>query len=110
MVAPSRCNMTQSTGATRINGNPVTSQWASFRPHGDFTNSIVGPGDVLVAGSGCNEADLAEPFGSLDFSDVVAFLSAFGIMAPEADLAEPFGSFDFSDVVAFLAAFGAGCP
>lgn len=58
----------------------------------------------------CNGADLAEPYGSLDFSDVVAFLGAFAGMESSADLAEPFGSFDFSDVVAFLAAFAAGCP
>ncbi|MEZ6242337.1 MAG: GC-type dockerin domain-anchored protein [Phycisphaerales bacterium] len=55
-------------------------------------------------------ADLAEPFGTLDFSDVVAFLVAFSGMDPAADLAAPFGQFDFSDVVAFLAAFGGGCP
>ena len=55
-------------------------------------------------------ADLAAPFGSLDFSDVAAFLAAFGAMAPEADFAPPIGVFDFSDVAAFLAAFGAGCP
>ncbi len=55
-------------------------------------------------------ADLAPPAGQLDFSDIVAFLNAFGAMAPEADLAEPFGQWDFSDVVAFLEAFGAGCP
>ncbi len=55
-------------------------------------------------------ADLAEPFGALDFSDVVAFLSAFAAMDPAGDLAEPFGAWDFSDVVAFLAAFAAGCP
>ena len=60
--------------------------------------------------AGCNGADLSEPYGSLDFSDVVAFLGAFGAMDPAADLAAPFGSFDFSDVAAFLAAFGAGCP
>lgn len=54
--------------------------------------------------------DLAEPFGSLDFSDVVAFLAAFAAMDPAADFAPPMGSFDFSDVVAFLGAFGAGCP
>ncbi len=88
----------------------VTSQWASFRPNGLFTNTIVGPGEVLVAGGGCSPADLAEPFGSLDFSDVAAFLGAFGAMEPAADLAAPIGSFDFSDVAAFLAAFGAGCP
>ncbi len=65
---------------------------------------------TLGGAGGCNIADLAEPFGSLDFSDVVAFLSAFGAMQGAADLAEPFGSWDFSDVVAFLGAFGAGCP
>ncbi len=59
---------------------------------------------------GCNIADLAEPFGTLDFSDVIAFLVAFGAMDPAADLAPPFGTFDFSDVIAFLGAFGAGCP
>ena len=65
----------------------------------------------LTGGAGpCSNADLAEPFGTLDFSDVVAFLSAFGAMDPAADLASPFGVFDFSDVVAYLGAFGAGCP
>ncbi len=62
------------------------------------------------AGVGCNDADLGEPFGTLDFSDVIAFLSAFGAGEPEADLAAPFGTLDFSDVLAFLTAFGAGCP
>ncbi len=60
--------------------------------------------------SSCNAADLAEPFGQLDFSDVIAFLTAFGAMDGAADLAEPFGQWDFSDVIAFLTAFGAGCP
>ncbi len=59
---------------------------------------------------GCNPADLALPFGTLDFSDVVAFLTAFSGMDPAADLALPTGTFDFSDVVAFLNAFGGGCP
>ena len=65
---------------------------------------------VLGASGGCNVADLAEPFGVLDFSDVVAFLGAFDQMESGADLAEPIGTFDFSDVVAFLGAFAAGCP
>ncbi len=58
----------------------------------------------------CSAADFDAPFGQLDFSDVVAFLGAFGASDPAADLAEPIGVFDFSDVVAFLGAFGAGCP
>ncbi len=55
-------------------------------------------------------ADLVEPFGSLDFSDVTAFLLAFDAMDPAADLATPIGQFDFSDIAAFLTAFAAGCP
>ncbi len=58
----------------------------------------------------CNGADLAEPFGSLDFSDVTAFLVAFSTMGAEADLAAPFGQWDFSDVTSFLVLFGGGCP
>ncbi|MEZ6242689.1 MAG: S8 family serine peptidase [Phycisphaerales bacterium] len=58
----------------------------------------------------CNGADLAEPYEQLDFSDVTAFLVAFGSMQPEADLAAPFGQWDFSDVTAFLVLFGGGCP
>jgi len=68
------------------------------------------PDRVIVSVIGCSDADLASPFGVLDFSDVVAFLTAFGSMDPAADLALPSGVFDFSDVVAFLSAFGAGCP
>ncbi len=70
--------------------------------------------DVRILGVSCTgnpcPADLALPFGVLDFSDVVAFLSAFGAEDPAADFAAPLGIFDFSDVVAFLNAFGAGCP
>ncbi len=81
---------------------------------GDATNNIqayqLTVSVLALPMMGCNEADLAEPFDVLDFSDVVAFLSAFGAMNADADLAAPFGTFDFSDVVAFLGAFGAGCP
>ncbi len=60
--------------------------------------------------SACNGADVAEPRGVLDFSDVVGFLVLFGGQDPAADLAAPTGVFDISDVVAFLGLFGAGCP
>lgn len=60
--------------------------------------------------AGCSASDLAEPFGSLDFSDVVAFLTAFASGEASADLAPPAGVWDFSDVITFLALFGAGCP
>ncbi len=58
----------------------------------------------------CNRADLAAPYGALDFSDVLAFLAAFGASSPVADLAEPLGKWDSTDVVAFLTHFGDGCP
>jgi hypothetical protein len=59
---------------------------------------------------GCNAADIAEPFDSLTFADISAFLSAFTNSDPVADLADPVGSFTFADITAFLNAFSAGCP
>jgi len=59
---------------------------------------------------GCNGADIAEPYGQLDFTDVTTFLVAFTNMEPEADLAAPMGQWDFTDVTTFLGLFGAGCP
>ncbi len=53
-------------------------------------------------------ADLA-PDGTLDFSDVLAFLEAFAAGDPIADFA-PDAELNFSDVIAFLTAFAAGCP
>jgi hypothetical protein len=55
-------------------------------------------------------ADLAAPFGVLDFFDVAAFLAAYNGQDGVADLAEPLGVWDFFDVAAFLAAYNAGCP
>ena len=77
---------------------------------GVYTLTEVASGLRLTLEAAPCPADLAEPYGVLDFSDVVAFLTAFGSMSAEADLAEPFGQLDFSDVVAFLSSFGAGCP
>lgn len=59
-------------------------------------------------GPGCTRADLAEPFGELNFFDVSAFLQAFGAMDRAADLNNDM-QFDFFDVSAYLALFGAGC-
>jgi len=65
---------------------------------------------VFLAISPSCAADIAEPFGQLDFSDVVAFLTAFGAQDSVADLAPPIGQWDFSDVVEFLVQFSGGCP
>lgn len=59
---------------------------------------------------GCNPADLAEPLGQIDFSDVILFLQLFAAQDSCADLADPQGQFDFSDVITFLNAFTNGCP
>ncbi len=59
---------------------------------------------------GCSPADLAEPFGTIDLFDLLAFLDAYGAQAPGADLAEPFGTVDLFDLLAYLDAYAAGCP
>ncbi len=58
----------------------------------------------------CLLGDIAEPFGTLDFADVIAFLQAFAECSQCGDYVVPLGICDFSDVLAFLTAFGAGCP
>lgn len=59
---------------------------------------------------GCSAADLAEPFGTLNFFDLAAYMSLFTAQDPAADLAAPFGQFNFFDVAAYLGVFNAGCP
>ncbi len=63
---------------------------------------------VITARGPC-VADL-DVSGSLDFTDVLLFLTGFATAHPQLDLAIPYGVYDFSDVIAFLTSFGAGCP
>ncbi|MEM1186404.1 MAG: GC-type dockerin domain-anchored protein [Planctomycetota bacterium] len=58
----------------------------------------------------CNDADLADPKGILDLSDVDAFIPAFLASDEAADIAPPFGVVDLSDVDLFIALFLGGCP
>lgn len=89
-----------------------------------FNVADVGEGSIVEAGvddirleqrscedvaAGCSDADLAEPFGTLNFFDVSAFLSAYNSNDASADLNND-GSFDFFDVSAFLSTYNAGCP
>ncbi|MAY74030.1 MAG: hypothetical protein CMJ31_04750 [Phycisphaerae bacterium] len=82
----------------------------------DFGDEVRFPGmqyvnlTAPVGPMGCNVADLAMPFGTLDIADVVTFLQRFGAMDPSADLSAPMGTFDIADVVTFLQVFGGGCP
>ncbi|MFI4897550.1 MAG: immunoglobulin domain-containing protein [Phycisphaerales bacterium JB059] len=100
-------------GSTTLTLNNVTQD-----DEGDYTCTAIftcgsittDPARLTLAGQGCSPVDLAEPFGVLDFTDVLAFLNAFGAMDPVADLAPPLGTFDFSDILAFATDFSAGCP
>ncbi|RMH29396.1 MAG: hypothetical protein D6692_04320 [Planctomycetota bacterium] len=55
-------------------------------------------------------ADLAEPFGALNFFDITAYLDLYNAQDPAADLAAPFGTLNFFDITAYLDAYNAGCP
>lgn len=73
-------------------------------------NGTIGVFVATPEAGGCNDADLAEPFGVLDLADVQAFIAGFLSQDPIADLTEPFGVWDLADVQVFVAAFVAGCP
>ena len=58
---------------------------------------------------GCNAADLAEPFGTLDLGDIGAFVTGFSNMTAVADLDEN-NIWDLNDISLFVTAFTGGCP
>jgi len=55
-------------------------------------------------------ADLAAPFGILNFFDIVEYIALFNAGDPAADLAAPFGSINFFDIVEYINLFNQGCP
>ncbi|MEM9373792.1 MAG: GC-type dockerin domain-anchored protein, partial [Planctomycetota bacterium] len=59
---------------------------------------------------GCSAADVAEPFGTLNFFDISAFIGLYNAGDPAADLAAPFGSLNFFDISEYIAIYNAGCP
>jgi len=64
---------------------------------------------IVVENPSCNGADLAEPFGVLDFFDISEFLTRFSEQDPVADLNND-GLYDFFDVSDLLNEFDIGCP
>ncbi len=64
---------------------------------------------TFTQSGGCNPADLAEPYGALNFFDVSAFIPMLVAENPLADLNDD-GLFNFFDVSAFLGLFSLGCP
>lgn len=65
---------------------------------------------VCQGPAGCSAADLAEPFGVLNFFDLASYLALFNAGDPAADLAAPFGTLNFFDLSAYLSLYNAGCP
>ncbi len=68
---------------------------------------------VLRSLGGCPDRclpDLAAPFGTLNFFDVVAYIAIYNSASPAADLAPPFGTLNFFDLSAYIATYNAGCP
>jgi hypothetical protein len=55
-------------------------------------------------------ADLAEPFDTLNFFDLSAYLSLYNAQDPAADLAAPLGVLNFFDLSEYLSLYNAGCP
>ncbi|MEZ6241422.1 MAG: cytochrome c peroxidase [Phycisphaerales bacterium] len=97
-----------------LNGRTLYVQWLVDDPSGPggVARSRVARLDLFCT-NGCPHdcaADIAEPFGTLDFSDVTRFLTAFTSGELVADVSPPASGYDFSDVVGFLTAFGQGCP
>lgn len=103
-----------------VSGTTFTSTYANgmdIEPDGTIV--VVGQGFNPAAGrfealmwrgtAGCGIADIAEPYGVLDFFDVLAFLSRFSAGDSSADVNSD-GVLDFFDVAAYLAAFSEGCP
>ncbi len=82
-----------------------------MRYAGETVTRGVVPASVLTrtADAAC-PADLAAPFGVLNFFDISAFIGAFNAGDPSADLAAPFGSLNFFDVSAYIGLYNAGCP
>ena len=67
---------------------------------------------VTPVAGGCNPADLAQSdgsFGTLDFNDIDAFVSAFLAEDAVGDLNSDM-AFDFQDIELFVVSFLAGCP
>ena len=99
---------TESLGVTTDLGGA-----ARFFDDADTPDTGVGPAPIVDMGAHEFQGvpcpvDFAEPFGTLDFFDVSAFLQLFNAGDPAADFNAD-GNFDFFDVSTFLQLFSSGC-
>jgi plastocyanin len=65
---------------------------------------------IVSVNGECSPADLAAPFGTLNFFDLLAYISAFNAGDSSADIANPIGSINFFDLLEYISRFNAGCP
>ncbi len=87
--------------------------FAAYNDRGLFAEP--GPAQELVVRlvgevSGSCAPDLAEPFGTLNIFDLMAYINLYNAQDPSADLAAPFGALNIFDITAYIDAYGAGCP
>lgn len=94
--------------------------WGGIHPPcddlpGRLMGNVIGPDAVDHAmryfdGRISCPADLALPYGVLNFFDVQRFLNLYVARDGAADLAPPYRHFDFFDVQRFLNIYAGGCP
>lgn len=77
---------------------------------------IAGDAQLVGASSGGDYAaescvaDLAAPFGTLNFFDIAAYIALYNAGDAQADVAAPFGSLNFFDISAYVGLYNTGCP
>ncbi|MFK7884412.1 MAG: NF038122 family metalloprotease [Phycisphaerales bacterium] len=98
-------------------GTTCSEGGAYFLTIGDVATVIadVDSGKVKVFKFQIEEAptcrvDFASPFGTLNFFDISAYISAYNAGDLAADFASPFGTLNFFDISAFISEYNAGCP
>lgn len=92
-------------------GSPPTDTvvFSGITPNLDVTGDLTG----ITLGVGtppCSPADIALPYGVLNFFDVAEYIDRYNTADPAADLAAPFGSLNFFDIAAYIDAYILGCP
>ncbi len=92
------------TGLAAVLHAPTANPASAIDPAPD----VAAPPAERGVSTACSPADLAEPFGTLDASDVLEFLTRFGAGDESVDYATPEMQFDFSDVVEYLKLFSQG--
>ena len=89
-------------GGTAVIGAPSSDDIASNSGAVYILEASAEPG-------ACNDADLAEPFGTHDLADIGVFVTGFTTGGLVADLNGD-TILDLSDIALFVTAFTAGCP